>query len=106
MVPGVVNASTGSVPRTVSSTIRQRWFTPEFARYVPTGDPSAVACPPTSRRVFEDTLTSVKVPSPVVERIHCAASGVSATSAGASWRTADVSAATASWRPVAAFVTA
>ncbi len=67
-VPGVVNAWTGLVPRTVSS-IRQRWFTPEFARYVPAGEPSAVAWPPTSR-VFEDALTSVKVPSPVVERIH------------------------------------
>ncbi|OLT53597.1 hypothetical protein BJF88_10550 [Cellulosimicrobium sp. CUA-896] len=77
-----------------------------MARYVPTGEPSAVAWPPTSRSVFDEALTNVDVPSPVVDRIHCAASGVSATSAGASTSAAEVSSVTESCSPVAAFVTA
>ena len=80
-MPGTVNTSTSWTESTVSSMIAQRWFALEFAVQSVTGAPSAVDCPPTSRSWPVAALTSVYVPSPVVDRIHCAASAGSPSAA-------------------------
>ena len=57
--------------------LREAWFAAAFGCQTPTDEPSAVACPPTSTLPGPVALEIVHVPSPVVERYHCAvASGV------------------------------